>query len=85
MAGKLAVVTGASSGIGYWLVKELAGRGCDIVICSARERLEEASADHVYAASFKTKLEGMVANVVPGKIKGAIHEKLARPLDEKSA
>ena len=39
--------------------------------------------DHVYAASTKTKLEGMLANVVPGAAKGAMHEKMARPLDEK--
>lgn len=39
--------------------------------------------DHVYAASFKTKVEGMLANVVPGGIKGAMHEKMAKPLNEK--
>ena len=35
--------------------------------------------DHVYSASFKTKLEGMVANFVPGSVKGAMHEKMAKP------
>jgi short-subunit dehydrogenase len=35
--------------------------------------------DHVYAASIKTKIEGMVANVVPGDMKGAMHEKMAKP------
>jgi short-subunit dehydrogenase len=39
--------------------------------------------DHVYAASFKTKVEGMFSNVVPGAIKGAMHEKMAKPLNEK--
>lgn len=39
--------------------------------------------DHVYAASFKTKMEGMLANVVPGSVKGAMHEKMAKPLSEK--
>lgn len=38
--------------------------------------------DHVYAASAKTKFEGMVANLVPGALKGAMHEKMAKPLDE---
>ena len=41
--------------------------------------------DHVYAASFKTKLEGAFANIVPGVAKGAMHEKMAKPIDEKSA
>ena len=47
----------------------------------ARQGLDAlfAGKDHVYAASMKTKLEGMVANVVPGSVKGAMHEKMARP------
>ncbi len=39
--------------------------------------------DHVYAASLKTKIEGMLANAVPGGVKAAMHEKMARPLAEK--
>lgn len=39
--------------------------------------------DHIYAASFKTKMEGMLANAVPGSVKGAMHEKMAKPLNEK--
>jgi hypothetical protein len=35
--------------------------------------------DHVYAASLKTKIEGALANAVPGSVKGAMHEKMARP------
>ena len=38
--------------------------------------------DHVYAASFKTKMEGMLANFVPGSVKGAMHEKMAMPTDK---
>ena len=44
MAEKLALVTGASSGIGYWLAKELGKRGYDLVVCSAGERLDGAAA-----------------------------------------
>ncbi|HEY1983896.1 MAG TPA: SDR family NAD(P)-dependent oxidoreductase [Terracidiphilus sp.] len=39
--------------------------------------------DHVYAASLKTKIEGKLANSVPGNMKGAMHEKMARPMSEK--
>ncbi len=39
--------------------------------------------DHVYSASLKTKMEGMLANVVPGSVKGAMHEKMAKPASEK--
>jgi short-subunit dehydrogenase len=47
----------------------------------ARQGIEAllAGKDHVYAASAKTKLEGMLANVVPGNVKGAMHEKMAKP------
>jgi short-subunit dehydrogenase len=38
--------------------------------------------DHVYAASAKTKLEGMVASVIPGSLKAAMHEKMTKPLNE---
>ena len=41
-----------------------------------------AGDDHVYAASMKTRLEGKLANVVPGAMKGAMHEKMAKPLEE---
>jgi short-subunit dehydrogenase len=43
MSEKLALVTGASSGIGLSLAKELASRGHDLVVCSAGERLPEAA------------------------------------------
>jgi short-subunit dehydrogenase len=50
----------------------------------ARQGVEAllAGKDHVYAASAKTKLEGMVANVIPGAAKAAMHEKMAKPLEE---
>ena len=42
-----------------------------------------AGKDHVYSASMTTKMEGMMANVIPGALKGAMHEKMAKPTDEK--
>lgn len=50
----------------------------------ARQGIEAllAGKDHVYAASSKTKLEGMMANVTPGAVKGAMHEKMAKPIQE---
>src|SRR5947199_5855041 len=39
--------------------------------------------DHIYAASLKTKIEGKLANAIPGSMKGAMHEKQARPVNEK--
>ena len=41
--------------------------------------------DHVYSASTKTKMEGMLANFTPGSVKAAMHEKMATPQDEKKA
>jgi short-subunit dehydrogenase len=47
----------------------------------ARQGIEAllAGKDHVYAASMKTKMEGMMANAIPGSVKGAMHEKMAKP------
>ena len=47
--------------------------------CEARHRSAGRRKDHVYAASIKTKVEGMLENVVPGSVKGAMHEKMAKP------
>ena len=43
MTRPLALVTGASSGIGLALAHELAGRGDDLCICSSGDRLTEAA------------------------------------------
>ncbi|WP_263418642.1 SDR family NAD(P)-dependent oxidoreductase [Terriglobus albidus] len=51
----------------------------------AREGLDALfdGKDHVYSHSLTTKLEGAVANFVPGAVKGAMHEKQAKPQSEK--
>lgn len=45
MADKLAVITGASSGIGYNLAKVFAENGYDLVINSAAGRIDDAAVD----------------------------------------
>jgi uncharacterized protein len=42
-----------------------------------------AGKDHVYSHSATTKLEGAVANLVPGSVKASMHEKMAKPLIDK--
>lgn len=42
-----------------------------------------AGKDHVYSHSTSTKLEGAMANLVPGSVKASMHEKMTKPLDEK--
>jgi hypothetical protein len=71
MAGQFAIVTGASSGIGLSLAKELAARGYDLAVCSSVERLRDAAEE--------LRSEGALANVTPGNVKGTMHEKMARP------
>lgn len=45
----------------------------------ARQGIEAllSGKDHVYAASSKTKVEGTLASITPGSVKGAMHEKMA--------
>lgn len=38
--------------------------------------------DHVYSHSATTKLEGSLANLVPGSVKASMHEKQAKPLNK---
>lgn len=40
---------------------------------------------HVYAGNAKLKLEGATANITPDSVQAAMHEKMARPKDEKAA
>ncbi len=53
--GKLAVVTGASSGIGLCFCKELASRGCNLVMVSNQQKeLEACAADIASTAGVET-------------------------------
>ena len=57
MSNQLAVVTGASSGIGYNLAKVFAENGFDLVIASKGQRLEDA--DAISSLSMFTSLRFM--------------------------
>jgi len=55
---------------------EVAKQGIDALL---------AGDDHVYAGSMKVKTEGSLANITPGSVKGAMHEKQARPVEKRKA
>ena len=44
-SGKLAIVTGASTGIGYFLAHECAMHGYDLIVAADEARIEEAAAE----------------------------------------
>lgn len=62
MAEKLAVVTGASSGIGYNLAKVFAENGYDLLIVSAGDRLEDATASLQSIGSSVTAVQADLAS-----------------------
>ena len=47
MEGKIALVTGAATGIGAATVRQLAAKGCKIAVCDINEREGKALADEV--------------------------------------
>ena len=51
--GQVAVVTGASSGLGVTFAKALAGQGADIVILARREELMKETAAEIEALGVK--------------------------------
>jgi uncharacterized protein len=81
MANQLALVTGASSGIGFFLAKELAGRGYDLVVCSAGERLPGAADTLRTAGTDVTDVTADLATAEGVDTLWAAVESLGRPLD----
>src|SRR2546430_10592202 len=86
LAGKVAIVTGGSKGIGKAIAQELAGEGVDMAICARDRRVLEEAAKTLAAATRRrivpivcgttsTKagqdlVEATVAQLRPGDILG---------------
>jgi len=78
---KLAIVTGASSGIGYNLAKVFVENGFDVVINSAGERLDSAEGDLQDLGANVTSIRADLATYDGVKQFWAEVEKLGRPVD----
>jgi uncharacterized protein len=81
MSGKLALITGASSGIGYWLAKELGSRGYDLIVSSAGERLNDAVRDFEALGVYVTEVSADLATRQGVKHLWDAVDQLGRPLD----
>ncbi len=81
MANMLALVTGASSGIGYSLAKELANRGYDLIVTSSGERLAGAAADFSSSGSQVTEVQADLASPEGVEALWAKIAEFGRPLD----
>lgn len=79
----VALITGASSGIGRSFALALAARGCDLVVVARRrDRLEELAAEIV--ASTKRSVEVIMADLTDPSDRAAVEARLAdadRPVD----
>lgn len=81
MSERIALVTGASSGIGYWLARELGSRGYDLVVCSAGERLSDAVRDFESLGVQVTQVSADLATRTGVQHLWSAFEQLRRPLD----
>jgi 3-oxoacyl-[acyl-carrier protein] reductase len=57
LKGKVAVVTGASRGIGFEIAKELAGRGASVVVCSRKMASAEKAASLIKGKAYPERLD----------------------------
>jgi short chain dehydrogenase len=84
----LAVVTGASSGIGRELAAQFAEKGYDLVVAAEDERIEVAregiealmaGKDHVVAGSMKNKVQAASGRILPETAKAATQARMTEP------
>jgi len=79
IANSRAIVTGASSGIGQAVARELARQGADLVITARRiDRLEELAAE-IHALG--RKVEVVAGDVTDGDVRRSLLERAERELD----
>lgn len=81
MSEQFAIVTGASSGIGLALAKELAGRGYDLVVCSEDERVNDTAASLKSSLIKVTAVQADLATAEGVKKFWAEVESFGRPVD----
>lgn len=77
----LAMVTGASSGIGYELARQFAEHGFDLVVCSAGERIERAAAELRAMGAEVTPVRADLSSSAGVEELVAAVEAMRRPLD----
>jgi len=57
LKGKVAIVTGASKGIGFEIAKEMAARGASVIVCSRKLPSAEKSASLIKGKAYPEKLD----------------------------
>ncbi|HEU4605436.1 MAG TPA: SDR family NAD(P)-dependent oxidoreductase, partial [Nitrososphaera sp.] len=57
LKGKVAVITGASGGIGFEMAREFAARGATVIVCSRRTASAEKSASLIRGKAYPERLD----------------------------
>ena len=82
-AGSTALITGASSGIGATFARQLAGRGCDLILVARRrDRLERVAGE--LEGAYKVRVESIVADLTVDDEVAAVEGKI-REIEQKLA